>query len=187
MMAERSASIAEAFIRSAERTPDKLCLRFEVEEWTYGRLRQRAEYFAAALRAWRLRTGDRVALFLDNCPDLLAAYLGTHLAGGVVVPVSTQYRKVELQHIFGDAGVRLCFTDRERRPELERGDLPDLEAVIEAGRELQDFVDDAEPSEPHLAGYKRPRRVVFVEALPRNAMGKVLKHEVRDRLIVPEE
>jgi acyl-CoA synthetase (AMP-forming)/AMP-acid ligase II len=39
----------------------------------------------------------------------------------------------------------------------------------------------------HLAGYKRPRRVVCVEALPRNALGKVLKHEVRDRLIEPEE
>src|ERR687893_621947 len=130
MMAERPASIAEAFVRSAERAPNKLCLRFERQEWTYGRLRQRAENFAAALSAWGLQTGDRVALFLENCPDFLAAYLGTHLAGGVVVPVSTQYRKVELRHIFGDAGVRLCFTDRERRPELDRvrGDLPSLEA-----------------------------------------------------------
>jgi acyl-CoA synthetase (AMP-forming)/AMP-acid ligase II len=183
----RLASVVEALVRHAERTPHKLCLLFEGEQWSYGRLRERAETFAATLRTWGPRPGDRVALFLGNCPDFQAVYLGTHLAGGVVVPVNTQYRKVELRHILADAGVRLCFTDEERRPELERGDLPDLEAVIEAGRELQDFVDDAEPSEPHLAGYKRPRRVVFVEALPRNAMGKVLKHEVRDRLIVPEE
>ena len=39
----------------------------------------------------------------------------------------------------------------------------------------------------HLAGYKRPRRVVFVDAVLRNALGKVHKHEVRDRLIKPEE
>jgi acyl-CoA synthetase (AMP-forming)/AMP-acid ligase II len=32
-----------------------------------------------------------------------------------------------------------------------------------------------------LAGYKRPRSVDFVEALPRNASGKVLKRELRDR------
>jgi fatty-acyl-CoA synthase len=30
-----------------------------------------------------------------------------------------------------------------------------------------------------LARYKHPRHVVFVESLPRNVMGKVLKHEVR--------
>jgi long-chain acyl-CoA synthetase len=33
-----------------------------------------------------------------------------------------------------------------------------------------------------LAGYKQPRRFVFVDALPRNAYGKVLKRELRDRL-----
>jgi len=36
--------------------------------------------------------------------------------------------------------------------------------------------------EGHLARYKHPRAVVFVPALPRNAMGKVLKHELRDAL-----
>jgi malonyl-CoA/methylmalonyl-CoA synthetase len=37
-----------------------------------------------------------------------------------------------------------------------------------------------------LAGYKKPRRVEFVGALPRNALGKVLKHEVREKLIEGE-
>ena len=33
-----------------------------------------------------------------------------------------------------------------------------------------------------LAGYKRPRRWVFVESLPRNAYGKVLKRQLREEL-----
>ncbi|WUS95454.1 acyl-CoA synthetase [Streptomyces sp. NBC_00708] len=33
-----------------------------------------------------------------------------------------------------------------------------------------------------LAPFKAPKRVVFVEALPRNASGKILKRELRDRL-----
>ena len=32
-----------------------------------------------------------------------------------------------------------------------------------------------------LAGYKQPRRYEFVDELPRNAYGKVLKRELRDR------
>jgi long-chain acyl-CoA synthetase len=30
-----------------------------------------------------------------------------------------------------------------------------------------------------LAGYKKPRHVVFVDSLPRNSLGKVLKPELR--------
>jgi malonyl-CoA/methylmalonyl-CoA synthetase len=47
-------------------------------------------------------------------------------------------------------------------------------------REVQDFCRD------NLAGYKKPREVVFVDELPRNAMGKVLKHEVREGLVEEE-
>jgi long-chain acyl-CoA synthetase len=34
---------------------------------------------------------------------------------------------------------------------------------------------------PRLAGYKRPRSVDFVDAIPRNPSGKILKHELRER------
>jgi len=34
----------------------------------------------------------------------------------------------------------------------------------------------------HLAGFKRPRIVVFTEALPKNAAGKVVKRELRARM-----
>jgi acyl-CoA synthetase (AMP-forming)/AMP-acid ligase II len=153
-MAREAASIVEAFMQNTERAPENLCLRFEGEEWTYERLRGRVKAFAAALRSWGLRPGERVALFLGNHPDFLVAYLGTHLAGGVVVPINTAYRQAELWHIFEDAGVRLCFTDEERRPELERvrGDLPQLEAAVETGEELDGFLQKAtayEGEPPH--------------------------------------
>ena len=137
------ASIAEAFLRNAERAPESPCLRFEGEEISYRELRERAGRFGAALSGWGLRPGERVALFLGNHPDLLVAYVGTHLAGGVIVPVNSQYRRGELAHIFGDAGVRFCLTDGERKPELDRAreDLPQLQKIVETGGELEAFLD----------------------------------------------
>jgi long-chain acyl-CoA synthetase len=39
----------------------------------------------------------------------------------------------------------------------------------------------------HLARYKRPRRWVFVEALPKNSYGKILKRELRAQLMAATE
>jgi acyl-CoA synthetase (AMP-forming)/AMP-acid ligase II len=104
MMNTRPSSIVEAFARNAERTPHKLCLQFEDEEWTYGGLREHAGTFAA-----------------------------------IVVRDDPRSEKIE----------DFCRED--------------------------------------LTSYKKPRQVVFVDALPRNALGKVLKYRVREGLIEPEE
>jgi acyl-CoA synthetase (AMP-forming)/AMP-acid ligase II len=37
-------------------------------------------------------------------------------------------------------------------------------------------------SRVRMANYKVPRRVVFVDQLPTNATGKVLKHRLRERV-----
>ena len=39
-----------------------------------------------------------------------------------------------------------------------------------------------ELAQEHLARFKRPEQIVFVDALPRNDLGKVLKRELRERL-----
>ncbi|MCH8897757.1 MAG: hypothetical protein IIC33_05635, partial [Chloroflexi bacterium] len=36
-----------------------------------------------------------------------------------------------------------------------------------------------------LSSYKRPRSVVFVDELPRNSMGKVLKRDLREQYGYP--
>ena len=80
--------------------------------------------------------------------------------------------------------------------------LADHEAVVEVavigvedeefGQRLKAFVvvtAEAEVSEDelkdhvkaHLAGYKAPREVEFIDELPRNATGKILKRELHAR------
>jgi fatty-acyl-CoA synthase len=53
--------------------------------------------------------------------------------------------------------------------------------VVRAGREVSE-AELIEFCRQRLAGYKAPKRVVVVDALPRNASGKVLKRELRQAL-----
>ncbi|MEZ5183790.1 MAG: AMP-binding protein [Acidimicrobiales bacterium] len=52
-------------------------------------------------------------------------------------------------------------------------------AVVEGGDRGADGALASLAAE-ELAAYKRPKRIVHVDALPRNALGKVVKAEVRD-------
>ncbi len=128
-------SIVEAVSSHAQRHPERTAILFEGQDLSYGQLFAAVERFARALVSWGVRPGDRVALMLHNSPEFVVAYLGTHLAGGIVVLVNTQYRQTELGHILADAGVRLCVTSPAGADELVRlvtAELP-LEALVVVG------------------------------------------------------
>ncbi len=153
-------SIVEAVYEHAQRNPERLAILFEGETISYGALWADIERFAQALDAWGAQSGDRVALFLENCPQFVVAYLGAHLAGCIAVLVNTQYRQVELSHILNDAGVRLCVTSPAGAAELAIISAPSLEALI--------LVGDEEDAEGSLTS-DIPARIPFAEWLARSS------------------
>jgi acyl-CoA synthetase (AMP-forming)/AMP-acid ligase II len=64
--------------------------------------------------------------------------------------------------------------------DAEWGQQPRAVVVLKKG-EVVSAEEMIEYCQPRLAGFKRPRSVVFVEALPRNPMGKVLRKNLRQR------
>ncbi len=172
------ASIVEAVLQHSERTPGTICLRFEDTAITYARLRSRIEAFARALHTWGLRGGDRTALFMGNSPEFLAAYLGTHLAGGSVVLVNPQYRQMELRHILHDAGARICFTEPQFRNEIDRvrADLPCVEEVIEMGASLDAFLMAGSPYEFTLPHSEAVAAIAYTSGTTGRSKGAVLLH-----------
>lgn len=133
-------SIVAAFVDWANRYPERECLIFDGISTSYGDLYRQVAKFGQALQNWGLEKGERVALFLENCPQFVIAYLGIQLSGGVVVPINTQYREVELNHILNDAEVKLCVTSLDGNSELARleelGRLPFLDAIVLADSNL---------------------------------------------------
>lgn len=66
-------------------------------------------------------------------------------------------------------------------PDADMGEQVVATIVPEAGEQLRSEAIIAYCRE-QLASYKKPRQIIFVESLPRNAMGKVQKHVLLDLL-----
>jgi acyl-CoA synthetase (AMP-forming)/AMP-acid ligase II len=64
-------------------------------------------------------------------------------------------------------------------PDIEWGE--EVRAVVVSGGGAVTEEELIEFCHEHLAGFKRPRSVVFIDELPRNVMGKVMKRDLREQ------
>ena len=114
----------ERLQRHARQHPAKPAMRVKRDgryrTWTCSDLWDQARSVAAFLQQQEIAPGERVALFAENSPEWLLAWLGVVLAGGVVVPLDAQYSSRELQNLISFAGCRIALYSDGLRDELER-------------------------------------------------------------------
>lgn len=100
-------SIPDMFDQVVEKYGNKTSLIYYGKKISYRELKDQADRFAAALSGLEIKKGDRVALFLLNCPQYVIAYLGALKAGAVVTPVSPVYTSQEVRHQLSDSGAKV--------------------------------------------------------------------------------
>lgn len=79
---------------------------------TYAGLAARVRALAAGLRAAHgLKPGDRVAIFMKNCPAYLELFYAVWWFGGVVVPINNKLHPREAAWIVENSGAALLVSD----------------------------------------------------------------------------
>ncbi|MEQ6249208.1 malonyl-CoA synthase [Sulfitobacter sp. HNIBRBA3233] len=115
---------------------------------THAAFLRRAAQLAHALAAFGVATGDRVAVQVEKCPDMLALYAACAQSGAIFLPLNTAYTAAELSYFVEDSGAALLVGDPAR---------PDLADVASkagaafatlsgAGGSLSDIADDQSDS-----------------------------------------
>jgi acyl-CoA synthetase (AMP-forming)/AMP-acid ligase II len=98
------------FLRdNAQRYPEKVAINFYGREIGFQELDDLSDRFATALNDSGLNKGDRVGLYLENCPQFVIAYYGTLKAGGVVVAVNPMFKEDELLYELKDSGTKIII------------------------------------------------------------------------------
>jgi len=108
-------NLIDCFSHSLHGRADKPALTSDEGSYTFGELDQQSSVVAHALRdQFGVEKGDRVAMYLENCPQLIIFYLACLKLGVIVVPVNVLYRDRELSHVITDAEPRILLVDAER-------------------------------------------------------------------------
>jgi long-chain acyl-CoA synthetase len=107
-------NLAVAFSDRARKRPQKTAVFWGDTEISYADLLAQSQKVAAHLQnRLGVKLGDRVALWLKNCPEFPVAVFGILQADAVVVPVNNFLKPAEVGYILNDGDVDAVITDAE--------------------------------------------------------------------------
>jgi acetoacetyl-CoA synthetase len=116
----------------------------ELDSWTWTTLRRQAAAIAEGLRALGVTQGDRVAAYMPNIPETIAAFLAVASIGAIwssAAPefgarsVIDRFAQIEPKVLLAIDGYRYGGKDFDRRELVSQiaGELPGLERVVTFG------------------------------------------------------
>ena len=107
-------NLASAFAASVEKRSEKIAIYWGETELSYAVVFGQVCTVVAALTGkLGVKPGDRVALWMKNCPEFVPAVFGILSAGGVVVPINNFLKPAEVSYILNDSGANVVITDSE--------------------------------------------------------------------------
>jgi long-chain acyl-CoA synthetase len=110
-----SLTLADLLPAAARRYPERAALVLAVSaagrlfnsSISYARLQRHVDCFAASLQELGVQKGDRVALFLPNCPQFVIAFLAAARIGAIGVPFNPLYSARETEYQLKDCGAKV--------------------------------------------------------------------------------
>jgi long-chain acyl-CoA synthetase len=148
------ATMLAAFKATAERAPDTTALQYFDKSITYREFDELTDALAAGLQAEGFKTGERLAVYLQNAPQFAIAMVGVWKAGGIMVSVNPMLRHKEVTTLLADSASTALITLESLWDEVARDVVPEVDVRITITTSELDFLDDV-PS--LLADSKRNR------------------------------
>lgn len=98
------------FEEYAERFPDRIALVIENEHLTYGDLNRYSNQLANFFVDKGVGPETKVGLYMDRCPEIFMVILGVIKAGGIYLPIDTEYPEKRVNHILSDSRTNILIT-----------------------------------------------------------------------------
>ena len=100
---------------AAER-PDTVAVHFYGRDVTFAELDELTDRAAGWLQAQGVKAGDRVGIYLANCPQFLIVFTAVMRLGAVHVPINPMFKAAELEYELKDAQPTVLLAQTELHP-----------------------------------------------------------------------
>lgn len=128
----RQLVIGEVLARQARRIPGSIALVDGERQYTYLELNRRVNRLASALARKGVARGDKVALLMFNCSQMVECYFALAKLGAVAVPVNFRLSGGEAAYILNHSRCRMLVFDGtfNRTVKEIRDRIPDVKELV---------------------------------------------------------
>ena len=128
----------EVMRATAERFPDRPAITFKDTVMTFAAFDRESNRLANGLAGLGLTAGDRIALYLPNCPQYQLAFYAACKLGAISCPMNPSYREREVTYHVNDSGAKVMVTHASLWPIIHacRSHLPNLVRVVVTGDDV---------------------------------------------------
>ncbi len=91
---------------NAKKFPQKVAIKDAHRRFTYPQLNQRTNRLAHRLLGLGLSKGDKVAVLLENCIEIVEIYLATAKTGLIIVPINFRLSSHEVEYIVDNSDAK---------------------------------------------------------------------------------
>jgi long-chain acyl-CoA synthetase len=132
----------EVMRATAARYPDRPAITFKDKALTFAAFDRDSNRLANGLAALGLAAGDRMALYLPNCPQYELAFYAASKLGAIACPMNPSYREREVTYQVNDSGAKVMVTHATLWPVVDacRNHLPNLTRAIVVGGTVNDDI-----------------------------------------------
>ena len=162
----------EYLLANAEQIPERTAYIFYGREITWAELADAARRLAAYLQSQGVAKGDRVGLYMQNCPQYLIAHYAIQMCGAVVTPLNPQYKAAEVEYQLATAEACAVITDHNLAAVVAsvRANVPTLRLVVTT--RYRDYL----PEQPTLP-VPAELRVADAEVAGTVDLGQILREQ----------
>ena len=107
----------------------------DTQHWSYGQLKDASDRLAVSLAARGVGPGDRVAVLLAQCPEVMISHFAVMKLGAVVLPLFVLFGEDALRYRLRDSGAVALITDAGNLDKMQslRAELPQLREIYLTG------------------------------------------------------
>lgn len=151
-------NLGEMIKMNAKKFPNHMALKDEARSFTYIGLNKRVNKLAYSLLNLGLKKGDKFAVLLENCIEIVEAYLAAAKTGLVIAPVHFRFVGKEILTLMDNADAKAFIVHDEFTPTVnsikkDLKNIPTDNYIVVGGKqrgyiEYEKFIEDSPDTEP---------------------------------------